>query len=58
MVRLTELAGQYDIEEPSLSAALRARAAVATKYISKTLVGDYVLLGAGTTFVRIIRYIL
>ncbi|KAJ7924535.1 hypothetical protein B0H13DRAFT_1601577 [Mycena leptocephala] len=49
-VTLTNLATTFNEEEPNLSAALRAGAEMATKYISKALYGDYVLLGAGTTF--------
>jgi hypothetical protein len=47
-VTLTALATAHKEDEPTLSAALLAGAAVATKYISNALFGDYVLLGAGT----------
>jgi hypothetical protein len=49
-VTLTALATKHKEDEPTLSAALLAGAAVATKYISNALFGDYVLLGAGTIF--------
>ncbi|KAF7372454.1 hypothetical protein MVEN_00106900 [Mycena venus] len=45
-VTLTEQAKKLEEDEPTLSAALLAGATVATKYISKALFGDYVLLGA------------
>ncbi|KAF8181032.1 hypothetical protein K438DRAFT_1976480 [Mycena galopus ATCC 62051] len=45
-VTLTALATKHEEDEPTLSAALFAGAAVATKYISNALFGDYVLLGA------------
>ncbi|KAF8189167.1 hypothetical protein K438DRAFT_1493839, partial [Mycena galopus ATCC 62051] len=45
-VTLTTLATKHKEDEPTLSAALLAGAAVATKYISNALFGDYVLLGA------------
>ncbi|KAJ7697274.1 hypothetical protein B0H14DRAFT_2418267 [Mycena olivaceomarginata] len=45
-VTLTALATKHKEDEPTLSAALLAGAAVATKYISNALFGDYVLLGA------------
>jgi hypothetical protein len=49
-VTLTNLAEKYEDDEPNLSAALLAGAAIATKYISKALFGDYPLLGAGKVF--------
>jgi hypothetical protein len=49
-VTLTELGMEHEFDEPALSTALLAGAAVATKYISNALLGDYVLLGAGTIF--------
>ncbi|KAJ6590812.1 hypothetical protein B0H10DRAFT_1628179, partial [Mycena sp. CBHHK59/15] len=45
-VTLTALAMMHKEDEPTLSAALLAGAAVATKYFSNALCGDYVLLGA------------
>ncbi|KAF8214478.1 hypothetical protein K438DRAFT_1749592 [Mycena galopus ATCC 62051] len=47
-VTLTTLATKHKEDEPTLSTALLAGAAVTTKYISNALFGDYVLLGAGT----------
>jgi hypothetical protein len=43
-VTLTNLATKHEDDEPTLSNALLAVAAVATQYISKALIGDYVLL--------------
>ncbi|KAF7348260.1 Reverse transcriptase-RNase H-integrase [Mycena sanguinolenta] len=43
---LTDKATEYEDDEPDLSAALRAGAELATKYISKALFGDFPLLGA------------
>ncbi|KAJ7803948.1 hypothetical protein B0H14DRAFT_2612893 [Mycena olivaceomarginata] len=45
-VTLTDSAKNHEDDEPVLSAALLAGAAVATTYIDKALVGDYILLGA------------
>ncbi|KAJ7834442.1 hypothetical protein B0H14DRAFT_3462033 [Mycena olivaceomarginata] len=44
-VTLTDSAKNHEDDEPVLSAALLAGAAVATTYINKALVGDYILLG-------------
>ncbi|KAJ7797589.1 hypothetical protein B0H14DRAFT_3493573 [Mycena olivaceomarginata] len=46
-VTLTNLAEKYEDNEPNLSVALLAGAAIATNYISKALFSDYPLLGAG-----------
>ncbi|KAJ7831822.1 hypothetical protein B0H14DRAFT_3463771 [Mycena olivaceomarginata] len=40
------LATKHEDDEPTLSNALLAGAAVATQYINKALIGDYILLGA------------
>ncbi|KAJ7930301.1 hypothetical protein B0H13DRAFT_1858931 [Mycena leptocephala] len=45
-VTLTDSAKNHEDDEPVLSAALLAGAAVATTFINKALVGDYILLGA------------
>ncbi|KAJ7035955.1 hypothetical protein C8F04DRAFT_499685 [Mycena alexandri] len=45
-VTLTALATKHAVDEPRLRGALRAGAAVATKYISNALVGDYALLAS------------
>ncbi|KAJ7659363.1 hypothetical protein B0H17DRAFT_1261500 [Mycena rosella] len=45
-VTLPELGTEHEFDEPALSTALLAGAAVATKYIFNALLGDYVLLGA------------
>ncbi|KAJ7848201.1 hypothetical protein B0H13DRAFT_2404488 [Mycena leptocephala] len=46
--KLSELADEYEFEEPEISRALRAGSDKAGLYVGKALISDYALLGTGS----------